>query len=280
MVTVAAIAATLAPTGHQLAYVLQTSTYNRSSVELSYTITAAVAGHFIGPIFFTPLARIIGRSSLIFWCLLATIICQVWGAKMTHENDYTPFLLSRVFAGIFASVPLIFGPAYTIDMFFLHQRGKAFVFYELSVLGGISATPTIGGFIVQSNPWPYTLWWTIGPLGIAMVLVFFFLEETGFRRNQEDQTRIRPPTSFLKNRMATFFPGNRVVYPTSPREVASIAAAPFILAVSPVVVIVGLYTFINFGFTTMINILLTIFLQTPTAMGGYGFSPLQNAACK
>ena len=138
---------------------------------------------------------------------------------MTHENDYASFLVSRVFSGIFSSVPTIFGPAYAIDMFFLHQRGKAFVCYELSLLGGVAATPTIGGFIVQSNPWPYVFWWTIGPVGLAMILVFFFLEETGFRRNLEDETRITPPTSFLKNRMATFFPGNKVVYQTCPREI-------------------------------------------------------------
>lgn len=56
--------------------------------------------------------------------------------------------------------------------------------------------------------------------------------------------------------------------------------APFIIAVSPVVMIVGFYSFVTFGFSVMINILLTVFLQTPKAEGGYGFSPLQNAACR
>ena len=219
-----AIAATTAPTAHQLAYVLQAPLYHRSPIVLSYTITSAVAGHFIGPLVFTPLARIVGRSSLIFWCLLGTLLCQIWAARMTDKNDYAPFLVSRVFAGIFASVPTIFGPAYAIDMFFLHQRGKAFVCYELSLLGGITATPTIGGFIVQSHPWPYTFWWTIGPIGLAMILVFFFLEETGFRRSLDDEARIRPPTSFLKNRIATFFPGNKVVYKTCPREIVGYRA--------------------------------------------------------
>ena len=55
---------------------------------------------------------------------------------------------------------------------------------------------------------------------------------------------------------------------------------PFIIAVTPVVIVVGLYSFVTFGFSVMINILLTVFLQTPVAKGGYGFSPLQNAACE
>ena len=115
------IAATIAPTTHQLAYVLQASTYHQSPIELSYTVTAAIASHFLHPLVFTPLARVIGRFSLIFWCLLETLICQIWAAKMTHENDYAPFLLSRVFGGGFASVPLIFGLAFAIDMSFLHR---------------------------------------------------------------------------------------------------------------------------------------------------------------
>ena len=219
MICFTAIAATLTPTSHQLAYVRQASLYDRSPVQLSYTVTAAVAGHFTGPFLFTPLARIIGRTSIIFWCLFGTLGCQIWAAKMTHKDDYVPFLISRLLAGMFASVPTTFGPAYAIDIFFLHQRGKAFISYELSLLAGVVATPTIGGFIIQSKPWPYTFWWTIAPVGVAMVLVFCFLKETGFRRNQDDQTQIRQPTSFLKNRMATFFPGNKVVPRTSSREV-------------------------------------------------------------
>lgn len=138
---------------------------------------------------------------------------------MTDKDDYVLFLISRLLAGMFATMPATFGPAYAIDIFFLHQRGKAFISYELSLLGGVVAGPTIGGFIVQSKPWPYTFWWTIAPVGIAMVLVFCFLEETGFRQGQDDQPRIRQPTSFLKNRMATFFPGNKIVQQSCSREV-------------------------------------------------------------
>lgn len=39
--------------------------------------------------------------------------------------------------------------------------------------------------------------------------------------------------------------------------------------------ITGFYSFVAFGFSIMINIVLTIFLQTPETEGGYGFSPLR-----
>ena len=218
MICFSAFAATLTPTSHQLAYVLQAPLYHRSVVDLSYTVTVAVAGLFTGPILSAPLARIIGRTSLIFWCLLGALGCQIWAARMTDQDDYVPFLISRLLAGMFATMPTIFGPSYAIDIFFLHQRGKAFISYEISLLGGVVAGPTIGGFIVQNNPWPYTFWWTIAPVGIAMILVFCFLEETGFRRGHDDQTHFKKSTSFLKNRIATFFPGNSIVHPSCSRE--------------------------------------------------------------
>ena len=213
-----AFAATLTPTSHQLAYVLQAPLYHRSVIDMSYTITVAIAGLFIGPLIFTPLARVFGRTSILFWCLLAALVCQIWAARMTHETNYMPFLISRLLAGMFSGLPTIFGPAYAVDIFFLHQRGKAFVSYELSLLGGVIAGPTIGGFIVQSKPWPFVFWWTIAPVGVALVLVFCFLEETGFQRDEDGQPYPRKPAEFIPNRIATFFPGNRIIRSTSYRD--------------------------------------------------------------
>ena len=178
------------------------------------------------PLLLTPLARIIGRTALIFWSLLGLLSCQIWAAKMTDSKDYIPLLISRLLAGMLATAPTIFGPSYAIDIFFLHQRCKAFISYDISFLGGVVAGPTIGGFIVKSKPWPYTFWWTIAPLGIAMVLVFCFLEETGFRRGKEDPKSVEQPTSFLKNRMATLFPGNRIIRQSGYQEVVG-SNSPF-----------------------------------------------------
>ena len=44
--------------------------------------------------------------------------------------------------------------------------------------------------------------------------------------------------------------------------------------------IAGLYMFVAFGFTLLLAILSAIYLQTPLEVGGYGFTPYQNAACE
>ena len=42
----------------------------------------------------------------------------------------------------------------------------------------------------------------------------------------------------------------------------------------------GIYMFVAFGFTILLGILSNIYLQTPLELGGYGFTPYQNAACE
>ena len=298
MICFAGFAATLTPTSNQLAYLVQARDYHRSDTSLSYSITAAVAGLFGGPLVLAPLTRLIGRSSVIFWGLWGTLACQIWGASMTGEDDYIPFILSRWLAGMFAALPTILGPAFAMDIFFLHQRGKAFASYELSFLLGVNLGPTVGGFIVNDGPWPYVFWWTIAPVGLALILVFCFLSETGFNRDDGIAAYPEQHTAFWKSRIATFFPGSKVVPRTNAGAMVSrdvqgpkdfltdrvrqirAATSPLTIALTPITIIAGLYAFVAFGFLILVNVLLSIFLQTPELAGGYGFSPFQNAACK
>ena len=40
---------------------------------------------------------------------------------MTHSNQYNPFVITRLFAGMFGSVPSILGASTITDLFFLHE---------------------------------------------------------------------------------------------------------------------------------------------------------------
>lgn len=108
------------PSSHQLTYYVQTATYkDRTAVDLSYSITACVVGLVCGPPIFCPLAQVIGRSSLIFWSLIGGFACQIWAAEMTGEDDYIPFMISRVVSGIAASIPTTLGPSYAVSRHYL-----------------------------------------------------------------------------------------------------------------------------------------------------------------
>ncbi|KAL2014881.1 hypothetical protein VTN00DRAFT_2406 [Thermoascus crustaceus] len=196
---------------NQLGFVAQARLYHKSLVEVSYSISAAVAGLAGGPLLLVPLSHVFGRSALIWWSLIG-------------------------FAG-----------------------------------------PTFGGFIVEHVSWQNEFWWTVGLQCLVIVLGFFFLEETGFTRPGEKDYPPRPD-AFLANRIATFFPGNKVAPRTSSSQVATYAAAPFLIGLSPVAVCTGTFTLVFFGWFVSVNTLLTVFLQEPEEEGGYAFTPQQNAA--
>ena len=121
---IAAFAGAATPTAHQTGYVVISYTYHKTPTELSYSISAAVAGLLAGPLILLPFARVIGRTSSIFWSLLGAFATQIWAAQMTSHNNYNSFVASRLFAGMFGSVATILGSGYIMDIFFLHQRGK------------------------------------------------------------------------------------------------------------------------------------------------------------
>ncbi|KAJ5545233.1 Major facilitator superfamily domain general substrate transporter [Penicillium sp. DV-2018c] len=273
----ASFSGAIAPLSGQLNLADQEKLYNKTKLEESYANSAALAGMAAGPFFFAPISHILGRSSVIFWCVLCTLVCQVWAAVMTHSGDYIPYVISRLFAGFFGAVPTVLGPRIVTDLFFLHQRGRAFMALHMAFLFGTIAGPTFSGFVSARSFFPVEFWWTVGLLGLALVCIFCFLEETGFDRECLERNPSLPE-GIVANRFATFFPGTAVVLPTSWRETAKVGFAPFLIGVCPVTVIMGIFTLISFGFYVGVNALTPVWLQKPVSEGGYGFTLEQNAA--
>lgn len=151
-------------------YIRQASYYHKSPVELSYSIAAGVAGQMGGPLLFIPLSSIIGRSSLIFWSLFGSLASNIWAPLMTGPNDYIPFVMSRMLAGLFGSIPPILAAGVIMDLYFLHQRGKAFTVLEVCLLAGAVAAPVFGGFIADTKPWPDVFWWLVALIAVSIPL--------------------------------------------------------------------------------------------------------------
>lgn len=136
---------------------------------------------------------------------------------MTHPNDYIPYILSRLFAGFFGAVPTTLGPRIVTDLFFLHQRGRAFMVLHMAFLFGTIAGPTFSGFVSANAFFPVEFWWTVGLLGFTLICCFCLLEETGFDR-VDFKRNPELPHGFVVGRVATFFFGQSVVLPTTWKE--------------------------------------------------------------
>lgn len=141
---------------------------------------------------------------------------------MTHSNQYGAFIAARLFGGLFGGTAPALGAGTIVDMFFLHQRGKAFTVLNLSFLAGVVVGPTLSGFIVGSTYWTVQFWWSNGLQGIIIILTVALLEDTYYDRTLEaEECCNKWPDNFFANRMATFFCGARVIPPISMAETVS-----------------------------------------------------------
>lgn len=166
----AGFAGTALDLANQLAMKDQAKNWDKELIEITYTISASIAGIAYGPLLINPVAQAFGRTAIIFWCLVFAMACAIWSACMTSKGDYERFVASRLFDGIFGSIPSIVGVGAVYDMFFLHERGKAYAIFHVSFLFGTVAGPTFGGFIVQHTNWPWVFWWIVITQGLVLIL--------------------------------------------------------------------------------------------------------------
>jgi MFS family permease len=96
-----------------------------------------------GGFFFFPLSHKVGRSSAIFWSLVCLLLSQVWASLMTDPSDFNGFIVSRFFGGCFGTIAGVLGPRILVDLFFLHQRGRAFTVFHWCFDFGTVAGPTL-----------------------------------------------------------------------------------------------------------------------------------------
>lgn len=138
---------------------------------------------------------------------------------MTGSGAYNAFIVSRLFAGIFASVPLIVGSQCVLDIFFLHQRGRVFHILHIPYLLGVVAGPTFGGYVVSRTSWPVQFWWTVGMNGFLIILILVLLENTEYDRDNNGRSEGNQPAnngeSILTHRVKTYFFAAAVRQPPS-----------------------------------------------------------------
>lgn len=261
----------------QIQLAQQAKLYGKTTVEITYFNSAASGGLLLGSWFWWPLSKKIGRSATILWCLVGTLITQVWSCYMRRPDQYNAFIASKFFAGFFGNVVSVLGPLYLVDLFFLHQRGRAFNALGIAMNLGASAGPTFSGFITVHLPWYDEYWWTIGLCCGSIVLAFLFLEETSWNR-VDGAANIVLEDEWFKRKVRTFFPGTKVVPPPTRQDMVESVVVPVKLAASPVLLLVAGFDAISFGFWVALNALTPVWLQKPVKAGGYGFSILDNAA--
>ncbi|KAH8651305.1 major facilitator superfamily domain-containing protein [Xylariales sp. PMI_506] len=267
-----------APFNGQIQIAQQAALYGKTTVQITYFNSAASGGLAAGCWVWWVLAKKIGRCAVIFWTMVGVLATQIWACYMRSPNDYNGFMAAKFFMGFFGQTLAILGPLYVVDLFFLHERGRAFNCLGIAMNIGASAGPTFSGFITVKLAWWNEYWWTIAASAFCLVLILLFVEETSWDRTPGAQNEPLTGT-WLQRRIKTFFPGTATLQrsPTS-KELIDAFVNPFKIALSPVILLCSGFDAVTFGFWVALNALTPVWLQKPVIAGGYGFSVLDNAA--
>lgn len=222
VICIAVFSAYAAPLAGQINLVQQSKLYHTTPTVVAYANSAASAGLASGGFFFAPLAHKFGRPSIIFWTLIGCLGAQIAAPFQTGHDDLTNYILTRFFAGFFGGLVGVLGSRLLYDMFYLHQRGRAFTAFYFSLNFGTIAGPTFAGYVAANAYWPIEYWWNVGMVALSIILIFVFLEETGFNRDHLS-ANAHLPRGFVANRMATFFFGQKVV---AQNETSAVSSTP------------------------------------------------------
>jgi len=122
------------------------------------------------------------RIVYLFSVFLMFISC-IWCAL---SPNIASIRASRVFQG-FGMSALQSLVASTIEqLFFVHERGARSVIWSFAIMAGITLGPLLYSYVISSLSWQMGFWFVSIPLGLATVMVFFFVPETTYVRDKVD----------------------------------------------------------------------------------------------
>ncbi|KAK7510693.1 serine/threonine kinase 16 [Phyllosticta citriasiana] len=133
-----------------------------------------------GCLFWQPIALQYGKRPVYLFSILSGAAVQFW-APYTRSNGQ--WIANKILQGfLLAPIESLCETSIT-DIYFQHERGRYFGLYALLLAGGNYLAPVFGGFINDGQGWQWTLYWSAIFCLIGFFILFFFMEETNYRRS-------------------------------------------------------------------------------------------------
>ncbi|KAI1825835.1 major facilitator superfamily domain-containing protein [Xylaria intraflava] len=145
------------------------------------------SGYFLTSTVFQPLfgqtADIFGRKWLTIFAVAAFVLGSgICGGAPTIGV----LILGRVIQGIGGGGINVLVNVIVSDMFAVRDRGKFLAIVLSAVSVGTSIGPILGGVIVQSTTWRWVFYLNLPVGGVALILLFAFLEADSGKRGDQN----------------------------------------------------------------------------------------------
>lgn len=181
------------------AYIPLSKAFGISTQTASYQTTIAIVFAGIAPFLWVPIANVYGRRPVFLFGTGVTIaaICGAGAA-----NSYGTLLFARACHGFFSSAAMALGAAVAVDLFYLHERGKALGIFTVFLSNGAHLSPIPGGFLGQYVGYRWCYWLGAICTGIMFIIMLFTFPETLYRRdNRSDLPTGAPFSQVLRRRL-------------------------------------------------------------------------------
>lgn len=103
------------------AYVPMAKELHISTISTSYQTTVCIVLGGVAPFLWVPLSNKYGRRPVLLGTTLLAFVSILGSA---YANSFGQLVAARVFNGSFPAA-FALGPAVVVDIFFVHQRGRA-----------------------------------------------------------------------------------------------------------------------------------------------------------
>ncbi|KAL5359680.1 major facilitator superfamily domain-containing protein [Aspergillus floccosus] len=150
VVCLTAFAATNTILANAAGLVIQAQEYQKSAKDVSYTLSATLAGATIGPFVWQPLARKYGKAFTIFTASNLLWIFNIWAAICRGKESYGSFIGARAMSGFASSAAAYVGGPIILELYPLHNRGKAFGVWSFSLMFGAAGITNVLAVFLQT----------------------------------------------------------------------------------------------------------------------------------
>ena len=206
-------------------------------------------GECVGPLMFAPLSELYGKALVYNSANVLFVIFSVGGGA---SRNLATVIVLRFFTGISVGCGTL-NSGFVGDMFVQESRGRAISVMSFPVLLGPILGPVIGGYITQAAGWRWTFWFNAIVMGTLEIVFFLFLHEPykvtilqrKVKRLQREtgNTMLRSRYDLDASRQGVF--REAIIRPLG------------ILFLSPIVILLSLYTCIVYAYIYIIATTIT-----------------------
>ncbi|KAF1814799.1 putative MFS multidrug transporter [Eremomyces bilateralis CBS 781.70] len=133
-------------------------------------------GFGVGPLLWAPISEVYGRKNAV---ILPYFIATMFVFGSGAAKDIQTLMITRFFAGFFASAPITNTGGVLADIWPAQQRAAAMVGYAMAVIVGPIFGPIVGGaIIISGGSWRWTEFTAAILMMIFLVLDIIFLDES------------------------------------------------------------------------------------------------------